>query len=135
MGNQWYLNGTIIPGAIQQSYAPLTAGLYSVRVTLEGCTSAFSNSVNFVFTSVISPELETKLLIAPNPVQDKLYIRSKEGLKLVVSIFDATGKQVVLQRFNTSTEVSMSEMAAGIYLVRIHNERTGESMTRKVVKN
>ncbi|MPS66467.1 T9SS type B sorting domain-containing protein [Chryseobacterium sp.] len=34
---QWYLNGNIIPGATSNTYAPLVAGNYTVRVTMGTC--------------------------------------------------------------------------------------------------
>ncbi|MFC2130268.1 T9SS type A sorting domain-containing protein [Bacteroidota bacterium] len=43
-GNQWYLEGTEIPGAIKQSYYPLQSGNYSVRVIDSiGCESEMSS--------------------------------------------------------------------------------------------
>ncbi|MBV8520022.1 MAG: IPT/TIG domain-containing protein [Acidobacteria bacterium] len=42
-GNQWYLEGTAIVGATNQTYAAGTAGSYTVQVTSSGCLSAMSN--------------------------------------------------------------------------------------------
>jgi hypothetical protein len=39
-GNQWYLNGSPIGGATNQTYSATTAGSYTVVVTASGCSSA-----------------------------------------------------------------------------------------------
>ncbi|WP_284462569.1 GEVED domain-containing protein [Chryseobacterium sp.] len=41
-GNQWYKDGSIIPGATAQSYIFNTSGTYTVIVTTSGCSSATS---------------------------------------------------------------------------------------------
>lgn len=38
-GNQWYLNGNIINGAISKTYLPEQFGAYSVKVTQNNCSS------------------------------------------------------------------------------------------------
>lgn len=44
-GNQWYLNGSIISGATNQTYTATQNGTYTVTVTVNGCTSAASAPV------------------------------------------------------------------------------------------
>jgi hypothetical protein len=44
-GNQWYLNGSPIGGATQQSYVASAAGAYTVGVEPAGCSSATSKPV------------------------------------------------------------------------------------------
>jgi uncharacterized repeat protein (TIGR03803 family) len=57
-GNQWYLNGTAISNATGQTYNVPVSGTYTVKVTVEGCTSA--PSANQVIT-VVSPKIEPTL--------------------------------------------------------------------------
>lgn len=44
-GNQWYLNGVAIPGAIDNGWSPRETGSYAVQATQNGCTSLMSDSV------------------------------------------------------------------------------------------
>ena len=37
-GNQWYVDGAAIAGAISPTYTATKSGLYKVQVTVEGCT-------------------------------------------------------------------------------------------------
>jgi gliding motility-associated-like protein len=51
-GNQWYLDGVLIPGAISNTYAATTSGLYSVFVTQLGCASTESNGIDIVANDI-----------------------------------------------------------------------------------
>ena len=44
-GNQWYLNGSPIGSATNDTYAATAGGSYTVRVTSGSCTSAASNAI------------------------------------------------------------------------------------------
>lgn len=50
-GNQWYFNGTLIPGATNQTYSATQTGNYSVSVTnMSGCISTSAPS-SFTYTA------------------------------------------------------------------------------------
>ncbi|PWN67792.1 hypothetical protein C1638_004125 [Chryseobacterium oncorhynchi] len=51
-GNQWYRNGSIIPGATAQSYIFNTSGTYTVIVTTGGCSSAASAGTTVTVNSI-----------------------------------------------------------------------------------
>ena len=51
-GNQWYLNGVAIAGAIGQTYEATQSGDYYVIVTLNGCSSALSNVITIVMPGI-----------------------------------------------------------------------------------
>ncbi|OOV29327.1 hypothetical protein BXU11_05270 [Flavobacterium sp. LM5] len=44
-GNQWYKDGTAIPGATASSYTATTSGSYTVQVTQNSCSSVVSNAI------------------------------------------------------------------------------------------
>jgi Secretion system C-terminal sorting domain len=66
-GNQWYLNGTIIPGATGQTYTATTNGNYTVVVTTSGCSSASSSIQAVTTVSVIDLNDPFGINIFPNP--------------------------------------------------------------------
>jgi len=51
-GNQWYLNGGAITGATGQTYEVDASGIYYVIVTLDGCSSNPSNTINIVMPGI-----------------------------------------------------------------------------------
>ena len=53
-GNQWYLNGTAISGAVSSSETVKVAGTYTVISTVSGCSSSPSNSVNLLVNVIPS---------------------------------------------------------------------------------
>jgi hypothetical protein len=73
------------------------------------------------------------LTIYPNPVNSgKIYISSKSSLDKKVEIFDVLGKKV-LETMITTKEVNVSNLSAGVYIIKI---KEGESSaTRKLIVN
>jgi len=51
-GNQWYLNSSVINGATNQVYRPLTNGIYQVQVTVNGCQGPISDPVTLTIEGV-----------------------------------------------------------------------------------
>lgn len=51
-GNQWYNNGTLIPGETNQTYNAIAAGLYNVISNTNTCASDSSNDVTIILNPV-----------------------------------------------------------------------------------
>jgi hypothetical protein len=68
VGNQWYFNGTQIPGATGQTYEAVYIGTYSAMVTINECNSNASNTI-YVSSVVGTNELVEieKVNVYPNP--------------------------------------------------------------------
>ncbi|MBI2730560.1 MAG: T9SS type A sorting domain-containing protein [Sphingobacteriales bacterium] len=58
-GNQWYKDGVLIAGAINQTYAVSASGSYTCIVTSNGCSSAASNAIVVTVNAVPSPSVIT----------------------------------------------------------------------------
>src|SRR6185436_19832973 len=48
IGNQWYVNGTAIPGATNNTLTAALSGAYKVQVKEDDCTSEFSEEMPLV---------------------------------------------------------------------------------------
>lgn len=56
-GNQWYLNGVAIPGAINQTYTVTASGTYTVVYTIGTCSSQVSNSIAVTVNTATTPSI------------------------------------------------------------------------------
>lgn len=134
-GNQWYLNGVAITGATGQTYSATNPGIYTVQVSTAGCTSAASSGYNHVGTAIVSPTLEQQVRMAPNPVHHQLVITyTGNTANFDLEVLDMKGRRLQTGRFSNRYTVNMERMAAGAYLVRVTNRRTGESTQQQIVK-
>jgi uncharacterized repeat protein (TIGR02543 family) len=74
----------------------------------------------FRLTSSIRENIENKLSVYPNPVQDVLNIQTEEVIKQIV-VLDLTGR-IVLQLNGNHRTVNLQAIPTGNYIVRIHTE-------------
>ncbi len=73
----------------------------------------------------------TGLKMYPNPVANgKLFIETTANAERTVTVFDVLGKQV-LNTISSENEINVSELNAGVYVVKISEE--GKTATRKLV--
>lgn len=132
-GNQWYLNGTLIPGANSQTYAAMQAGIYTVIVTENDCVSNSSTGFTTVDTGLKNLSNDASLSVYPNPAKDILYLDGTivNNDSFNVWLFDMQGKQV--QNYSNSKAVTITEIPNGIYMLNIKNEITNSQVFRKII--
>lgn len=123
-GNQWYLNGNLIPGATSQDYTMSVPGTYTVVVTDQyGCTAT---SPPYVVNTIGIEELENPgITIYPNPVSENLYINFSPVFSAVQSlrITNTTGETVYEKKdFTNPThfEINFKHFAKGTYILEIN---------------
>ena len=98
-----------------------------------GASSAMAQeSKNNATTKTQEPTIEG-LAIYPNPVNSgKIYITTKSSLDKKVEIFNVLGKKV-LETVITSKEVNVSNLSAGVYIIKI--KEGDATATRKLIIN
>jgi uncharacterized repeat protein (TIGR03803 family) len=122
-GNQWYLNGTIIPGETGQNYVVTQNGNYTVVVTNgNGCSSS-SLPYNFSDTGIQSGTANGMIHIAPNPADAVLTVTlpSGTGANARLSILDMLGN-VVLDNQETLSNpvlVNIATLPEGMYILKV----------------
>jgi Secretion system C-terminal sorting domain len=83
-------------------------------------------------TKTQEPTIEG-LTIYPNPVNSgKIFITTKSSLDKKVEIFNVLGKKV-LESVTTSKEVNVSNLSAGVYIIKI--KEGDATATRKLIIN
>jgi hypothetical protein len=134
VGNQWYSNASAIPGATGQDYRTQVAGAYTVDVTINGCTSALSDVYNFVPTAIREVEL-AGLTIYPNPVAAKLYFRNERFRKFKIQLYDVTGRLLIDREISSSlSTIDLSSLASSTYFLKVTDEKTRETIYKKIIK-
>lgn len=132
-GNQWYDQNGIITGAISQNYTVVTNGEYYDIVTLLGCNSSSSDTINVIITSVESIVNDKSIIIYPNPVSNELIIEINSNNELIkFEILNINGQNVFTGEIMESTIVQTNSFAPGVYLIKFENGRTFEFM--KIIK-
>jgi uncharacterized repeat protein (TIGR03803 family) len=122
-GNQWFLNGTAIAGAVNATLNITTVGVYKVQVTLDGCVSDFSDDQPIIVTgdlTTTNPFVE----IFPNPVYEWLTVRfgKTAGMKSV-ALYQLNGVQTDMQETSSDeAKFHIANYGAGVYLVKVKAE-------------
>lgn len=132
---QWYLDGNIIPNAVQQSYRATKSGAYTVSVTDTNFCYAESDKFNFVLSGIGSEKLN-QFAFYPNPTSNLINI-DLPNLEEVytLEIKDLQGK--LIKRFEISKElrtVNVEELSQGVYLLELKGKEEIFSNKLSIVK-
>ncbi len=132
-GNHWYLNGIAIPGATAQTYTYSGPGVYSVVVTVGGCSA---ESLPFNATGIDEQGLDSSISIYPNPFTFSTTISFSELQKnTTIKITDVLDKEIKTIRFSgKDCELEKGGMNAGVYFVEVMNNE-GKVARRKIIIN
>lgn len=123
--NQWLKNGEEISGATGETYTATAAGAYSVRVTVEGCSTE-SDPTAIVGIEESQPSWVN---IYPNPATSVVHVELQSAVaEATVEVYSLTGilRQKVrlsAQSGTTKGELNVHGYATGIYLTIITTEK------------
>ncbi|GGC29788.1 T9SS type A sorting domain-containing protein [Belliella aquatica] len=132
-GNQWFLNGSAIEGATNQTLVVSTFGIYTVQVTLGECVSEFADNISLV---VNSAEIgDTKgIKVYPNPVENTLQISGLSSDVRSLQLYDLSGRlhAVIFDYQNGIYHADVSSISKGMYILWI--QQGNKSIPVKIVK-
>jgi hypothetical protein len=144
-GNQWFLDGTVIPGATGKHYTPVQSGIYTDVVTEHDCSSGPSNEIYVDITLKSEPSLlisdndkATKFIVYPNPgtgiINYKITLPEEENL--AIKIFNSDGVRVYKQDNIRVTglyegSINLKSLNDGVYIICLQGVNT--NLTRSVV--
>lgn len=136
-GNQWYLNGTLVPGATNQQYTVTSSGTYTVIAALNGCPSVVSAGFTVTITATTNiNQLSRDIRIYPNPVfSNEIAIIVNNNHHAVLVITDFQGRSIRTTTLNNgNNRLLIPELSSGIYIFSITDIKTHESVYIKLVK-
>ena len=136
---QWFMDGNIIPGAIQPTFTPTVSGWYNVMVTdSNGCAgnsdSIFINPVGVAGGLV---ELEG-LVLYPNPSSGIVNLRTENPIRgnVEVEVWDMFGQKVKvfsLSQLISDVDFDLTDIANGMYLMKVRTVR-GMQQTSTMIR-
>ncbi len=135
---QWYLNGSPIPGATSQTFAPTGDGWYSVWVSDNGCNA--SSDAMFISITSLKDNVSfvTGLRITPNPAKEVLNIKWDVLLtnKAEFEITNVLGQKIMagglkIENGNSST-INIQNLVPGAYVFKV--SENGNSTAIKFIK-
>jgi uncharacterized repeat protein (TIGR01451 family) len=116
-----------ISGAIEQSYTPINAGSYAVKITSFGC-QVTSNCV--VVSSLGTQNFENiGITVFPNPVNDQLYIKGDIIIEKL-SLYNVLGQKVA-SFIGNNKEYTVKNIPSGNYILEIQTPK-GTAFSRMI---
>jgi photosystem II stability/assembly factor-like uncharacterized protein len=132
-GNQWYDENGIIPGATGQDFTASGAGLYYVVVTIDGCSSTQSNTIELFNVSVGTGPNSSVVKVFPNPIKNEMTIEvAGNSILLDFEVMNSLGESMATGSFFNQALVNTVSFPAGLYLVKV--VMRGKVILVKVVK-
>jgi hypothetical protein len=129
-GNQWYLNGSPIPGATNQVYNVTQNGSYTVIVTINGCPSLPSAPVVIIDVGIYAYNNTYGLTIYPNPNEGIFKVNFKVGTKtnFKIEISDVLGNIVYTENLldfsgDYTKNINLSAFGKGVYTLGLINAK------------
>jgi hypothetical protein len=126
-GNQWYTDtATAIPGATGTSYKPAGNGeFYRLKVTQNGCGSAFSDRYEYFITATINVGGPGNYLqVTPNPAGDFVsvtYHTTGIGIDAFnAQLFDLNGRMMISTTVaSNGGRIDLTKIAHGMYILKL----------------
>ena len=123
---QWYLNGLLVAGATQTTYAPKQTGAYTIKLTDSNGCIATSEAI---YISILAAEKENpypQLIAFPNPTEGLIQVGIPTELSqatYLVQIQDVSGRVVFEKTMLASPDthvitLDVRNLAAGTYVIR-----------------
>jgi hypothetical protein len=122
--HQWYLDGTLIPGADEACIIAGGEGTYTVFVDYGSPCQVISDP--HIITRTDAPTGRRLQRVAPNPATDRLHITLADNGTPVGAwtISDLGGRTVLQGSFTGSSWIDISSLASGTYTLRLAETET-----------
>ena len=138
---QWYNDEVPINGANNDTLIVTEPGAYWVTASPGACpdwTATLGVQLRVIWgtsagcvTSIDEPEPQLDVEIVPNPASDRIRISVADFAPVALRLLDAQGRLLRERRFAEMTELDVTDLPAGVYLLHLNSENG--MAVRKVV--
>ncbi len=118
IGNQWYLNDSIIVGDTSQTYISTQNGNYTVVVTYGNGCSASSDPYNYSTSEIAEFTTNNDIIIIPNPSDGKFRIETNNLKTGYMEIYNSLG-EIIYQSIIDNREINLSQQPKGLYFIEM----------------
>ncbi len=137
-GNQWYLNGVIIPGATSQNYTFTANGTYTVVVTTGPCSSSASAPEVITTTGIEDASNQYGLNIYPNPNDGNFNILFNANVvgDYTLELTNALGQLIYKEELKNYSGAyrkpfTVVEYGKGVYTITLTNDK--HDVVKKII--
>lgn len=141
---QWYKDDVPISGADNTSYTifnaqPSDSGVYHCEITnsiLPDLTIVRADiTINIDQSLSVDEPTAVQIFIYPNPVKGKLFIENSSETIDQIKVFNMLGKVVQVKKNinQNQTNIDLSELASGVYLVQVSTDQN-QKLVKRVIK-
>ncbi len=121
-GNQWFLNGIKIKDDTSQALNVTQPGVYSLMVTIGGCSSQLSDKTEIKVITEDNP-IESDILMYPNPTENVLnvgYTTLQLYNTFVIDVIDLQGR-IILSNLEgaDNMKLDVSSLSPSLYILRV----------------
>lgn len=124
LGNQWYLNGSIINNATNQTYSPPASGNYKVHAT--SSTGCSDTSATYVYIAPSTSNNGVGLTVYPVPANTILNVLfdAPSNASMTLNLVNSIGRIVYTAKQNIaagnfSTILNVSNQPPGAYILKL----------------
>jgi len=127
-GNQWYLNGVLLPGDTAQIFHAVQSGSYTVVVTnTEGCSTT-SDPLQHTAIGIEEAGGASGFRLYPVPARGEIFLetgRDVEALK--INLLNTAGTSMMEKtltgiKAGSVTEIQLPELPAGVYFANLEGK-------------
>ncbi|MDL2308821.1 T9SS type A sorting domain-containing protein [Bacteroidales bacterium OttesenSCG-928-B11] len=130
----WNLIPTTNKNAVLEIHKQGSGTLSVLAVNDCGLSETRSISIQALFTSIDTYELDATLSIFPNPASEYIIIKNENPFTVHAEIYDLNGKLIITSNtIESEAQISLHDLAPGNYFVRILGENNTLG-TKKIVK-
>lgn len=134
LGNQWFLNGELIPNATGENLEVSSFGTFSVQVSIDGCISKISDEITLIVNST-KLEIGGEIIVYPNPAEYQIFIKGISSPIRSADLVDTAGRAhpFTFEEFSEGYSMNISNLPSGVYMVRIFhgNKQTVHKFLKK----